>query len=157
MDYRLCSGLTPIFVSVVVSFQPEFLEAVNNISVAVGRDATFTCHVKHLGGYRVSLGDCHDVHTKGISPHFESFWIYFHGTSLKLIIIRESTCSRRWAGWRRTPRPSRPFTSTWSHTIRGSAWVTAILPPGICMWKRWRKKIVVPTFVNWIQIRWKVR
>jgi hypothetical protein len=25
-----------------------------NISVAIGRDATFTCHVKHLGGYRVN-------------------------------------------------------------------------------------------------------
>lgn len=37
-----------------LSFQPEFAEPIVNISVAVGRDATFTCHVRHLGGYRVS-------------------------------------------------------------------------------------------------------
>lgn len=38
----------------VLTFQPEFAEPIVNISVAVGRDATFTCHVRHLGGYRVS-------------------------------------------------------------------------------------------------------
>lgn len=38
----------------VLSFQPEFAEPIVNISVAVGRDSTFTCHVRHLGGYRVS-------------------------------------------------------------------------------------------------------
>lgn len=37
-----------------LSFQVEFSEPIVNISVAVGRDATFTCHVRHLGGYRVS-------------------------------------------------------------------------------------------------------
>ncbi|XP_016971784.1 lachesin [Drosophila rhopaloa] len=35
------------------AFQPEFVETISNVSVAVGRDATFTCHVRHLGGYRV--------------------------------------------------------------------------------------------------------
>ncbi|XP_055843030.1 lachesin [Episyrphus balteatus] len=35
------------------AFQPEFVEAITNVSVAVGRDATFTCNVRHLGGYRV--------------------------------------------------------------------------------------------------------
>lgn len=42
------------YVAVVFTFQPEFAEPIVNISVAVGRDATFTCHVRHLGGYRVS-------------------------------------------------------------------------------------------------------
>ncbi|CAO1382178.1 unnamed protein product, partial [Diamesa tonsa] len=37
----------------VSMFQPEFAEGIVNISVAIGRDATFTCHVRHLGGYRV--------------------------------------------------------------------------------------------------------
>ncbi|XP_055613017.1 uncharacterized protein LOC129759566 [Uranotaenia lowii] len=37
----------------VSSFQPDFAEPIINISVAIGRDATFTCHVRHLGGYRV--------------------------------------------------------------------------------------------------------
>ncbi|XP_055303391.1 lachesin-like isoform X2 [Sitodiplosis mosellana] len=40
-------------VKFAISFQPEFAEPIVNISVAVGRDATFTCHVRHLGGYRV--------------------------------------------------------------------------------------------------------
>ncbi|XP_039431683.1 lachesin [Culex pipiens pallens] len=37
----------------VSTFQPDFAEPIINISVAIGRDATFTCHVRHLGGYRV--------------------------------------------------------------------------------------------------------
>lgn len=39
--------------NVGVAFQPEFAEPLANITVAVGRDATFTCVVQHLGGYRV--------------------------------------------------------------------------------------------------------
>lgn len=35
-------------------FSPDFTEPVKNITVTKGRDATFTCHVKQLGGYRVS-------------------------------------------------------------------------------------------------------
>lgn len=34
---------------------PEFAEPIVNISVAVGRDAVFTCHVRRLGGYRVNI------------------------------------------------------------------------------------------------------
>ncbi|XP_012265859.1 lachesin-like isoform X2 [Athalia rosae] len=35
------------------AFQPEFLAPITNVTVSVGRDATFTCHVGYLGGYRV--------------------------------------------------------------------------------------------------------
>ncbi|XP_020281032.1 lachesin-like [Pseudomyrmex gracilis] len=35
------------------AFQPEFSGPINNLTIALGRDATFTCLVKHLGGYRV--------------------------------------------------------------------------------------------------------
>lgn len=35
-------------------YQPEFSEPILNISQPVGRDITFTCNVRHLGGYRVS-------------------------------------------------------------------------------------------------------
>ena len=45
---------TSSFTPATGAFQPDFAEPVVNISVAVGRDATFTCHVRHLGGYRVS-------------------------------------------------------------------------------------------------------
>ncbi|XP_044739889.1 lachesin [Chrysoperla carnea] len=35
------------------SFQPEFAEPILNLTVPIGRDATFKCLVTHLGGYRV--------------------------------------------------------------------------------------------------------
>jgi len=43
-----------LILAAIGAFQPEFVESISNVSVAVGRDATFTCHVRHLGGYRVS-------------------------------------------------------------------------------------------------------
>ncbi|XP_052900832.1 lachesin-like [Anopheles moucheti] len=42
-----------LHVNDVCSFQPDFAEPILNNSIAIGRDATFTCHVRHLGGYRV--------------------------------------------------------------------------------------------------------
>lgn len=35
-------------------FEPDFLYPLENVTVAQGRDATFTCVVNNLGGYRVS-------------------------------------------------------------------------------------------------------
>ncbi|XP_026319511.1 contactin-6-like, partial [Hyposmocoma kahamanoa] len=35
------------------AFQPEFAEPLTNLTVAIGRDATFRCLVQNLGGYRV--------------------------------------------------------------------------------------------------------
>lgn len=35
------------------AFQPEFITPIANVTVAIGRDAVFTCLVEHLGGYRV--------------------------------------------------------------------------------------------------------
>lgn len=35
------------------AFQPEFVEPLLNITVSIGRDATFRCLVQNLGGYRV--------------------------------------------------------------------------------------------------------
>lgn len=36
------------------AFQPEFAEPLMNLTVPIGRDATFRCLVQNLGGYRVS-------------------------------------------------------------------------------------------------------
>ncbi|XP_050739956.1 lachesin-like isoform X2 [Eriocheir sinensis] len=36
----------------VHSFEPQFLEPLQNVTVTEGREATFTCVVDHLGGYR---------------------------------------------------------------------------------------------------------
>lgn len=47
--------LISVFVSGEVSgFEPDFLYPLENVTVAQGRDATFTCVVNNLGGYRVS-------------------------------------------------------------------------------------------------------
>ncbi|KAJ8681291.1 hypothetical protein QAD02_017078, partial [Eretmocerus hayati] len=35
------------------AFQPEFMKPLANLTISLGRDAVFTCHVEHLGGYRV--------------------------------------------------------------------------------------------------------
>ncbi|XP_016838656.1 lachesin [Nasonia vitripennis] len=35
------------------AFQPEFVKPLQNLTIPLGRDAVFTCHVEHLGGYRV--------------------------------------------------------------------------------------------------------
>ncbi|XP_057658404.1 lachesin-like isoform X1 [Diorhabda carinulata] len=42
------------FYDVVFAFEPDFLYPLENLTVAQGRDATFTCVVNNLGGYRVS-------------------------------------------------------------------------------------------------------
>ncbi|CAH1103656.1 unnamed protein product [Psylliodes chrysocephalus] len=42
------------FYDVVPAFEPDFLYPLENLTVAQGRDATFTCVVNNLGGYRVS-------------------------------------------------------------------------------------------------------
>lgn len=37
------------------AFAPEFAEPLVNLTVPIGRDATFRCLVQNLGGYRVSF------------------------------------------------------------------------------------------------------
>ncbi|CAH1378256.1 unnamed protein product, partial [Tenebrio molitor] len=34
------------------AYQPEFAEPIVNLTIPMGRDATFRCLVHHLGGYR---------------------------------------------------------------------------------------------------------
>lgn len=38
----------------VTAFEPDFVFPLENVTVAQGRDASFTCVVNNLGGYRVS-------------------------------------------------------------------------------------------------------
>lgn len=40
--------------STALGFEPDFLYPLENVTIAQGRDATFTCVVNNLGGYRVS-------------------------------------------------------------------------------------------------------
>ncbi|XP_017490579.1 PREDICTED: uncharacterized protein LOC108378787 [Rhagoletis zephyria] len=41
-------------ISTVGAFEPDFVFPLENVTVAQGRDATFTCVVNNLGGHRVS-------------------------------------------------------------------------------------------------------
>lgn len=43
-----------LFLPTVAAFEPDFVFPLENVTVAQGRDATFTCVVNNLGGYRVS-------------------------------------------------------------------------------------------------------
>uniref|UniRef100_A0A1B0AX54 Ig-like domain-containing protein n=1 Tax=Glossina palpalis gambiensis TaxID=67801 RepID=A0A1B0AX54_9MUSC len=43
-----------ISVTAVSAFEPDFVIPLENVTVAQGRDATFTCVVNNLGGHRVS-------------------------------------------------------------------------------------------------------
>jgi hypothetical protein len=40
--------------STALGFEPDFLYPLENITIAQGRDAMFTCVVNNMGGYRVS-------------------------------------------------------------------------------------------------------
>jgi hypothetical protein len=42
------------FLFTATAFEPDFVFPLENVTVAQGRDATFTCVVNNLGGYRVS-------------------------------------------------------------------------------------------------------
>lgn len=41
-------------ISTVGAFEPDFVFPLENVTIPQGRDATFTCVVNNLGGYRVS-------------------------------------------------------------------------------------------------------
>ncbi|XP_065094291.1 lachesin isoform X3 [Ochlerotatus camptorhynchus] len=47
-------ALVLIVTNAVAAFEPDFVYPLENVTVAKGRDATFTCVVNNLGGYRVS-------------------------------------------------------------------------------------------------------
>lgn len=44
----------PILLFSASAFEPDFVFPLENVTIAQGRDATFTCVVNNLGGYRVS-------------------------------------------------------------------------------------------------------
>lgn len=46
--------LVVVVANAVAGFEPDFVYPLENVTVAKGRDATFTCVVNNLGGYRVS-------------------------------------------------------------------------------------------------------
>nr|XP_029733420.1 basement membrane-specific heparan sulfate proteoglycan core protein-like isoform X1 [Aedes albopictus] len=47
-------ALVLVVTNAVAAFEPDFVYPLENVTVAKGRDATFTCVVNNLGGYRVS-------------------------------------------------------------------------------------------------------
>lgn len=65
------------FTVAVSGFEPDFLYPLENVTVAQGRDATFTCVVNNLGGYRVS-GELATarvcIHLIILSVHYATDW-----------------------------------------------------------------------------------
>ncbi|XP_055630609.1 lachesin-like isoform X2 [Toxorhynchites rutilus septentrionalis] len=47
-------ALVAVIANAVAAFEPDFVYPLENVTVAKGRDATFTCVVNNLGGYRVA-------------------------------------------------------------------------------------------------------
>ena len=45
--------LLPLFSGNFLTQKPEFVGIIPNQSVAIGRDAIFTCNVRNLGPYKV--------------------------------------------------------------------------------------------------------
>lgn len=55
------SALNNKYIFLGQAFQPEFAEPLTNLTIPIGRNATFRCLVHNLGGYRVSCES--DIHT----------------------------------------------------------------------------------------------
>ena len=51
---KYCRQKLQFFFPLVTGFEPGFISPLENITVAAGRAAQFTCVVKHLGGHKVS-------------------------------------------------------------------------------------------------------
>lgn len=51
---RLIKKIINFFLFSASAFEPDFVFPLENVTIAQGRDATFTCVVNNLGGYRVS-------------------------------------------------------------------------------------------------------
>lgn len=54
-QWRSNSNSKPISLVPNAAFPPEITSKIPNVSVAVGRDALFTCHVKNLGDFKVRI------------------------------------------------------------------------------------------------------
>uniref|UniRef100_A0A182N0P1 Ig-like domain-containing protein n=1 Tax=Anopheles dirus TaxID=7168 RepID=A0A182N0P1_9DIPT len=69
-----CPATLPLLIAAshrlpVSAFEPDFVYPLENVTVAKGRDATFTCVVNNLGGYRVS-GEATPARSKSIPKFF---------------------------------------------------------------------------------------
>ncbi|XP_066973911.1 lachesin-like [Macrobrachium rosenbergii] len=78
-----------------VCFSPEFSGPVTNVTVARGRDAKFTCLVRHLGGYRVGWVKADTkaiqaIHTHVIT-HNPRVHVNFDDHSTWHLVIKEVT------------------------------------------------------------------
>lgn len=68
-----------------MGFEPDFLYPLENVTIAQGRDAMFTCVVNNLGGYRVS-GEGAAARVRAASLSL-SLPLYFHLPPLLLLLF----------------------------------------------------------------------
>ena len=90
------------------AFPPEFADTIQNVTVSLGRDATFTCLVNHLGGYRVSFPICQ--------------------TSVKLSLIRAKWPSLLFA-------PSLSPSLSLSLSLSLSIYPSLVYPSVVCLYR----------------------
>jgi hypothetical protein len=62
--------------STALGFEPDFLYPLENVTIAQGRDAMFTCVVNNLGGYRVSA-DLAPARVRAL-PSYLSHSFHYH-------------------------------------------------------------------------------
>ncbi|VVD04184.1 unnamed protein product, partial [Leptidea sinapis] len=97
-----------------LGLEPDFLYPLENVTIAQGRDATFTCVVNNLGGYRVS----------GDSATARVAWI--KADTKAILAIHEHVITNN----ARLSVTHNDY-NTWTLNIRGTAFLEVVIPPDI--------------------------
>lgn len=75
------------------AFQPEFSSPISNLTIPLGRDATFTCLVEHLGGYRVSIFVNNKIfwhtHILQVITYFKNIMLYNQNKNITSFVGEE--------------------------------------------------------------------
>ena len=117
---------------------PEFVQAVQNITVPVGRDVKFSCHVRHLGNYKVRTTTTSHLHFSPPPPLIPS--LLFgpkKGTKRRRLLILTGSCD--------TPLQQLPPLA--------SPWIVVTISFDITSWKSATSPLCSTVNHNWIRRR----
>lgn len=73
--------------------EPEFAESLENVTVALGRDAVFSCSVSHLNGHSV-CSSAHD-NNNNTRPPLSLFSVYLIKTRSHALILSLCVCDTK--------------------------------------------------------------
>ena len=117
---------------------PEFVQAVQNITVPVGRDVKFSCHVRHLGNYKVRTTTTSHLHFSPPPPLIPSFLFGpKKGTKRRRLLILTGSCD--------TPLQQLPPLA--------SPWIVVTISFDITSWKSATSPLCSTVNHNWIRRR----